>query len=95
VFGADADGTTDPARNGNLVMLDDVTGSYWSQFLGRAICGPAEGTRLEIRPSTVATWGDWRRDHPATDVLLPPPRSGTVDYEGVDADGGRRVERGR
>lgn len=58
VFGADADGETEAARNGNLVMLDDATGSYWSQFLGRAICGPVEGTTLEIRPSTVATWGE-------------------------------------
>jgi hypothetical protein len=78
VFGADADGATEEARNGNLVMIDDATGSYWSQFLGRAICGPMEGTTLEIRPSTVATWGEWRREHPETDVLLPPPHSGTV-----------------
>jgi hypothetical protein len=78
VFGADTDGETEAARNGNLVMIDDATGSYWSQFLGRAICGPMEGTTLDIRPSTVATWGEWRREHPGTDALLPPPHSGTV-----------------
>lgn len=78
VFGADGRGATVPARNGNLVMRDDATGSYWSQFLARAICGPQRGTTLDIRPATVATWGAWRRDHPGTDVLLPPPHSGTV-----------------
>lgn len=83
VFGADNEGETAPARNGNLVMVDDATGSYWSQFLARAICGPQAGTNLEIRPSAVARWGDWRREHPGTDVLLPPPRSGTVEYRGT------------
>ncbi|WP_276260067.1 DUF3179 domain-containing (seleno)protein [Haloglomus litoreum] len=78
VFGADGSGATEAARNGNLVMRDDATGSYWSQFLARAICGPQRGTTLDIRPATVATWGAWRREHPGTDVLLPPPHSGTV-----------------
>jgi len=64
--------------NGNLVMYDRATRSYWSQILGRAVCGPATGTRLSIRPSTVTTWGEWRADHPDTDVLLPPPYSETA-----------------
>jgi hypothetical protein len=63
--------------NGNLVLYDRATRSYWSQILGRAICGPATGTGLSIRPSTVTTWGEWRADHPETDVLLPPPYSET------------------
>ena len=63
--------------NGNLVMYDRATRSYWSQLLGRAICGPATGTDLSIRPSTVTTWGEWREAHPETDVLLPPPYSET------------------
>jgi hypothetical protein len=70
-------GDADVSNNGNLVMYDRATRSYWSQVLGRAICGPATGTTLAIRPSTVTTWGEWRRAHPRTDVLLPPPYSGT------------------
>jgi hypothetical protein len=38
-----------------------------------------EETELSVVPSTVATWAEWRASHPDTDVLLPPPRSGTVD----------------
>jgi hypothetical protein len=76
-FGASVD---DPAaairRSGNLVLVDDATGSFWSQLLARAICGPRRGERLALRPATVTTWGAWRRDRPDTDVLLPPPRSG-------------------
>jgi hypothetical protein len=83
VFGVDSAGETEAARNGNLVMMDEATGSYWSQFIARAICGTEQGATLDIRPSTVETWGEWRREHPGTDVLLPPPHSGTVDY-GLD-----------
>lgn len=73
--------------NGNLVMYDRATRSYWSQLLGQAICGPATGTGLSIRPSTVTTWGEWRADHPDTDVLLPPPYSET--FRPVDDVAGR------
>jgi hypothetical protein len=29
----------------------------------------------------MTTWGEWRREHPDTQVLLPPPSSGTVAGE--------------
>ena len=81
VFGAETSGgETLPVRHaGNLVMYDDVTRSYWSQILATAICGPLTGTVLEIVPSTVSTWEDWRAAHPDTVVLLPPPYSVTTD----------------
>jgi hypothetical protein len=63
---------------GNLVMYDHATHSYWSQILARAICGPKRATQLEILPSTVTTWREWRTAHPGTDVLLPPPHSETA-----------------
>lgn len=66
-------------NNGNLVMYDDATGSYWSQMLGQAICGPRAETRLRTLPSTVSTLGAWREDNPDGGVLLPPPASGIVD----------------
>lgn len=68
--------------SGNLVMFDLATTSYWSQILARAICGPRSGDRLEIVPSTVARWSDWRAAHPDTDVLLPPPRSTLMELPG-------------
>ncbi len=67
------------SNSGNLVMYDAATGSYWSQMLAAAICGPAEGTRLSIRPSSVATLGEWTDTHPDTEVLLPPSESEIVD----------------
>lgn len=62
----------------NLVLYDGATGSLWSQLLATAVRGPATGTRLELLPTTLSTWGEWRTRHPDTRVLLPPPYSGTV-----------------
>jgi hypothetical protein len=79
-FGASATGgeKTSVRHSGNLVMYDAATRSHWSQILARGICGPHRGTELDIRPSAVASWGEWRRDHPDTEVLLPPPHSEVV-----------------
>jgi hypothetical protein len=66
-------------NSANLVMYDTATESYWSQLLATAICGPHTGTRLTIRPSTLATWGEWRTAHPDTDVLLPVPHSELIE----------------
>jgi hypothetical protein len=66
-------------NSGNLVMYDGLTGSYWSQMLAQAICGPSAETRLQMRPSSITTLGQWRSEHPDTEVLLPPPRSTLVD----------------
>jgi hypothetical protein len=62
----------------DLVMYDRLTDSLWSQILATAIDGPRTGDRLEILPSTLTTWAEWRSLHPGTRVLLPPPHSGTV-----------------
>jgi hypothetical protein len=80
-FGATHSGGEEIAvkHNGNLVMYDAATRSYWSQILARGICGPETGTELEIRPSTVTTWAEFRERHPGGDVLLPPPHSETVE----------------
>jgi len=63
----------------DLVLYDEATDSLWSQLLATAIRGPATGERLELVPSSLSTWGEWREAHPDTRVLLPPPGSATVD----------------
>lgn len=49
--------------------------SLWSPFLARAITGGAAGRRatLQLLPSQVATWAEWRVQHPDTTVLAPDP----------------------
>jgi len=73
----------------NLVMVDAATGSYWSQLLARAICGPRTDERLAIRASTVTTWGEWRATHADATVLLPPPDSGLTRPEDAATGAGR------
>jgi hypothetical protein len=63
----------------DLVMYDEATGSLWSQLLATAIRGPRTGDRLELVPATLATWPEWKAEHPDTKVLRPPPDSNTVD----------------
>jgi hypothetical protein len=75
----DASGDLRVRNSGNLVMYDVETGSYWSQLLLTAICGPHLGTELRPLPAELTTWGDWTATHPDTRVLLPPPHSGVVD----------------
>lgn len=62
----------------DLVMYDTLTDSLWSQIAATAIRGPAAGTTLSLRPSTLTTWRDWRAGHPDTDVLVPVPLSRAV-----------------
>jgi hypothetical protein len=62
----------------DLVMYDERTNSLWSQIMATAINGELTGDTLTLVPSSLTTWGAWRDDHPDTEVLLPPPASGTI-----------------
>lgn len=75
VFGLSGRNVAEPTNDPNLVMFDAATGSYWSQLLAQAICGPRTGATLTLIPSTVTTWAAWLDAHPDTSVLLPPPHS--------------------
>jgi hypothetical protein len=61
----------------NLVLYDDE-GSLWSQVAATAIRGPRTGTELALVPASLSRWDAWREEYPDTEVLLPPPFSGTV-----------------
>jgi len=52
-----------------MTWFDHDTGSVWSQPQGEAILGPLTGERLELLPSTLSTWGDWRETFPDTLAL--------------------------
>ena len=50
----------------SLVMYDRETNSRWSQFLGRAVDGPKQGSELTFVPSVIVSWGAWMAEHPDT-----------------------------
>ncbi|MBK6296065.1 MAG: DUF3179 domain-containing protein [Rhodoferax sp.] len=55
--------------NSDVLLYDRKTQSLWSQILQVAISGPAKGSKLVAVALTHTTWADWRRRHPATQVL--------------------------
>jgi hypothetical protein len=73
----------------DLVMYDAATESLWSQVAATAIRGELTGETLELVPSTLTTWGEWRETHPGTVVLRPPPASSTVRGADATRDYGR------
>ena len=49
--------------------FDHETGSVWSQVTGTALLGPLAGTTIELLPSELANWSDWREQFPETQAL--------------------------
>ncbi len=66
-----------------MTWFDHETGSVWSQPLGEAILGPLAGTRLELLPSTLTTWGDWTATHPDSLALAAPGGFSGFDLEAM------------
>jgi Protein of unknown function (DUF3179) len=62
-------GTTGMLRNSDLVMYDRETESWWQQITAEAVVGELTGTRLEVIPSQILSWGEYMRLHPEGDVL--------------------------
>lgn len=62
-------GVSGKLLDANLVMYDRQTETYWSQLSGEAVVGSLVPRKLEILPSTITTWGEWKRAHPDTQVL--------------------------
>lgn len=56
-------------RDSNMLMYDDRTESFWSQSRGEAVIGEYRGTRLELVPMQLSSFGDIKRDHPGAKVL--------------------------
>jgi Protein of unknown function (DUF3179) len=64
-----------------MTWFDHDTGTVWSQPLGQAIVGPLKGATLDVLPSTLTEWGDWKGLHPDTLALDAPGGSTTVSLE--------------
>jgi hypothetical protein len=58
-------------NNQNFLMRDRETGTWWQQITGKAIYGPLQGAALELVLSDELTFGQWRRESPAGQVLAP------------------------
>jgi hypothetical protein len=78
-------GTSGKLWNSNLVMYDRLTDSLWSQVLGEAIVGEMTGTKLEVLPSDMVKYGNWKKLNPQGQVLS--RDTGTRKIYGTDPYG--------
>lgn len=62
-------GTSGLVYNSNTLFYDRQTESLWSQVTGEAISGPASGMKLEMVPSAMVSWTEWKAKYPQTQVL--------------------------
>jgi hypothetical protein len=62
-------GVSGNLRNSALIMWDRQTQSWWQQFSGEAIVGSYTGTRLQIIPSILTSYGDFATRYPEGEVL--------------------------
>jgi len=53
----------------DVLFYDHQNQSLWSQLEMKAISGPKAGTEMEVLPSVLATWSEWKKKHPNTLVL--------------------------
>jgi hypothetical protein len=58
-------------NNQNFLMRDRETGTWWQQITGKAIYGPLQSAALELVLSDELTFGQWRTESPAGQVLAP------------------------
>ena len=71
-------GTSGLLRNSDLVMWDDVTESLWQQIGGEGLVGAYAGHRLDVIPSAIVSWGDFKEGYPNGVVLAPPGRPASI-----------------
>ncbi len=85
-------GTTGNLRNSDLIMYDQQTRSWWQQFTGEAIVGQLTGAMLEMLPSQIISWADFKQNYPDSPVLSRATgyerRYGNNPYGGYDNIGG-------
>jgi hypothetical protein len=64
-------GTSGLLYRSNKLMFDEETNSLWSSLEGVPVLGALADSdlRLSFRSVVTTTWGEWKRDHPATTVL--------------------------
>jgi hypothetical protein len=56
-------------RKSDLVMFDRFSDSLWQQITGEALVGQFTGTKLELLPSSIVAWADFRDKFPQGKVL--------------------------
>ena len=56
-------------RNSDMVMYDNVTESFWQQFTGEAIVGDMVGEKLELIPTQIISFKQFKDAYPNGKIL--------------------------
>ncbi len=56
-------------RNSDLVMYDQLTESFWQQFTGEAIVGEMLGKKLQVLPSQIISFQEFKKNYPYGIIL--------------------------
>jgi len=62
-------GVSGKLRNSDLIMWDRQTESWWQQVTGEAIVGEMVGTQLEMIPTQLVSFADFKAAFPGAQVL--------------------------
>lgn len=57
-------------HQGVIVLVDRETRSLWSPSRHLCLAGPSAGASLELLPTYITTWKEWRRIHPDSSALV-------------------------
>lgn len=71
---------------GAMTLWDHGSSSIWSQPIGEAIEGDLKGRKLDLLPSQVTTWGNWRQAHPRSFVMTTDVEKTGARRQGFDPD---------
>lgn len=69
-----------------MTWWDHTTSSIWSQPTGLALAGELKGTELELLPSQMTTWANWKAAHPETLAMTNDYSQLGFGYQGFDTN---------
>lgn len=63
------------AFNNNIIYRDAESGNYIQQLDGKVILGPDKGEQLDLLPTIMTSWGEWKKLYPQTKLYYAPAKT--------------------
>lgn len=82
-------GVSGKLRHSDMIMYDRQTESWWQQAIGEAVVGEMTGVTLNLLPSWMESWDQFKARNPDGLVMAQPPYNrqyGRNPYRGYDTN---------
>ncbi len=82
-------GVSGKLRHSDMIMYDRQTESWWQQAIGEAVVGEMTGVTLNLLPSWMESWDQFKARNPEGLVMAQPPfnrQYGRNPYRGYDTN---------